>query len=87
LYESVILSLGIIVILFYAKACSVYWWNDASYQEMYGPDFVNAKLDRMSLFSADLLRSGFFYRSDGIRIMVVNKRKICSKHTIQLWDF
>jgi hypothetical protein len=27
---------------------------------MYGPDFVNAlKLDRMSLFSADLLRSGF----------------------------
>jgi hypothetical protein len=31
-----------------------------SYQEMYGPDFVNAlKLDRMSLFSADLLRSGY----------------------------
>jgi hypothetical protein len=60
LYESVILSLGIIVILFYASMFSFTGGNDASYQEMYGPDFVNAlKLDRMSLFSADLLRSGF----------------------------
>jgi hypothetical protein len=56
--------------------------NDASYQEMYGPDFVNAlKVDRMSLFSADLLRSGGFLSCNGIGIMVVNKRKICSKHS------
>lgn len=62
LYETAILSLGIIVILFLSKSMfSFSGGNDAYFQQTYGPDFVNAlKQDRMSLYSADLLRSAFF---------------------------
>ena len=62
LYETAILSVGIIVILFLSKSMfSFSGGNDAAYHESYGPEFVSAlKLDRMSLYSADLLRSGFF---------------------------
>jgi hypothetical protein len=36
--------------------------NDDYYLDSYGPEFVEAlKGDRMSLYSADLLRSGFFF--------------------------
>jgi ABC-type transport system involved in multi-copper enzyme maturation permease subunit len=41
LYESVILSLGIVIL--FCKHVQFTGGNDASYQEMYGPDFVNAK--------------------------------------------
>ncbi len=56
------LSFGIIVILFLAKGMfSFSGGSDAYFLESYGPGFVDAlKLDRKSLFSADLLRSGFF---------------------------
>ena len=62
LYETTILGLGIILILFLSKNMfSFSGGNDTNFQESYGPEFVNAlKLDRMSLYSADLLRSGFF---------------------------
>ncbi|MFV8346634.1 YfhO family protein [Flavobacterium sp. ZB4P13] len=62
LYETTILGLGIILILFLSKSLfSFSGGNDAYFQESYGPEFVSAlKLDRMSLYSADLLRSGFF---------------------------
>lgn len=62
LYETTILGLGIILILFLSKSMfSFSGGNDAYFHESYGPEFVNAlKLDRMSLYSADLLRSGFF---------------------------
>ena len=62
LYETSILSLGIILILLVSKSMfSFSGGNDAYFQESYGPEFVSAlKLDRMSLYSADLLRSGFF---------------------------
>ena len=62
LYETVILGLGIIVILFLSKSLfSFSGGNDAYFLESYGPPFVEAlKQDRMSLYSADLLRSGFF---------------------------
>jgi hypothetical protein len=62
LYETAILSLGIIVILFLSKSMfSFSGGNDAYFQQTYGPDFVNAlKQDRMSLYIADLLRSAFF---------------------------
>ncbi|MEM8520845.1 YfhO family protein [Flavobacterium sp. PL12] len=62
IYESAILGLGIIVILFLSKSMfSFSSANDGAYEQSYGPEFVNAlKLDRMSLYSADLLRSGFF---------------------------
>lgn len=62
LYETTILGIGIILILFLSKSMfSFSGGNDAYFQESYGPEFVSAlKLDRMSLYSADLLRSGFF---------------------------
>ena len=84
LYESVILSLGIIVILFLCKSMfSFSGGNDASYQEMYGPDFVNAfKLDRMSLFSADLLRSGFFILATGLVLWLSIKERFAQNTAI-----
>jgi len=62
LYETTILGLGIILILLVSKNMfSFSGGNDAYFQESYGLEFVSAlKLDRMSLYSADLLRSGFF---------------------------
>lgn len=62
LYETSILGFGIILILLVSKSMfSFSGGNDAYFQESYGPEFVSAlKLDRMSLYSADLLRSGFF---------------------------
>ena len=62
LYETTILGLGIFLILFFSKSMfSFSGGSDAYFQENYGPEFVNAlKQDRMSLYSADLLRSSFF---------------------------
>ncbi|WP_367771270.1 YfhO family protein [Flavobacterium sp. WC2421] len=62
LLESGTLGLGIILILFLCKSMfSFSSANDGYYLESYGPQFVEAlKGDRMSLYSADLLRSGFF---------------------------
>lgn len=61
LYETTILGLGIFLILFFSKSMfSFSGGSDAYFQENYGPEFVNAlKQDRMSLYSADLLRSSF----------------------------
>lgn len=55
-------GLGIIVILVIAKSFFHFTGsNDSYYSESYGPGFVDAlKEDRMSLYFADLLRSGFF---------------------------
>lgn len=55
-------ALGLILILFFSKGLfSFSGVNDGYYLESYGPEFVDAlKGDRMSLYSADLLRSGFF---------------------------
>jgi len=55
-------ALGLILVLFFSKGLfSFSGVNDGYYLESYGPEFVDAlKGDRMSLYSADLLRSGFF---------------------------
>jgi hypothetical protein len=65
LYESVILSLGIVILFFYAKHVQFYWWE---WCELPGNVLILSmlKLDRMSLFSADLLRSGFLSLQVGI---------------------
>lgn len=62
LLESGVLGLGVILILFFSKSLfSFSGANDGYYLESYGPQFIDAlKGDRMSLYSADLLRSGFF---------------------------
>ena len=62
LLEAGVFSIGVLLILFLSKGMfSFSGGNDGYYLQNYGPDFVAAlKEDRMSLFKADLLRSGFF---------------------------
>ena len=62
LYETAILALGILVILFLSKSLfSFSGGSDAYFLESYGPEFVDAlKQDRMNLYNSDLLRSAFF---------------------------
>lgn len=62
LWQSAAVGFGIIVGLFLLKGSfSFSGENDAYYRENYGPGFVDALIsDRMTLYSADLLRSGFF---------------------------
>lgn len=61
LVQTGVFGLGIIIILVFAKGMFHFTGsNDNYFLESYGPDFVEAlKEDRMSLYSADLLRSGF----------------------------
>jgi hypothetical protein len=61
LVQTGVFALGVIVILVIAK--SFFHFSGASdqyYMESYGPDFVEAlKEDRMTMYYADLLRTGF----------------------------
>lgn len=62
LWQSGAVSMGIILLLFLCKGIFNFSGiNDSYYLESYGPQFMEAlKSDRMTLYSADLLRSGFF---------------------------
>ncbi len=62
LWQSAAVVFGLIVTLFLSRSMfSFTGGNDSSFRESYGPGFVDAlKDDRMSLYAADLLRSGFF---------------------------
>jgi LPXTG-motif cell wall-anchored protein len=62
LLQSGAVGLGLVLILFLSKSLfSFSGLSDDSFLESYGPNFVDAlKADRKSLYSADLLRSGFF---------------------------
>ncbi|MEO7976316.1 YfhO family protein [Flavobacterium sp.] len=62
LIQTGVFGLGIIIILVIAKGFFHFTGsNDNYFLQSYGPDFVEAlKEDRMTLYSADLLRSGFF---------------------------
>jgi Bacterial membrane protein YfhO len=62
LWQSATVVFGIIIGLFLLKGSfSFAGANDGYFRESYGPAFVDAlKEDRMTLYSADLLRSGFF---------------------------
>jgi len=62
LWQSGAVSLGLILLLFLCKGMFNFSGaNDSYYLESYGPQFMEAlKSDRMTLYSADLLRSGFF---------------------------
>jgi hypothetical protein len=55
-------SFGLIIILFLCKGLFHFsGGSDTYFMESYGPEFVDAlKADRMSMYSADLLRSTFF---------------------------
>jgi hypothetical protein len=62
LLQSGAVGLGLVVVLFLSKTLfSFSAVNDSYFLQNYGPSFVDAlKEDRKSLYSADLLRSGFF---------------------------
>lgn len=62
LIQTGVFGLGVIIILVVAKGFFHFSGsNDSYFLESYGPGFVDAlKEDRMTLYSADLLRSGFF---------------------------
>ena len=62
LLQSGAVGLGLVLILFLSKGLfSFSSINDGGYLQNYGPSFVDALVaDRKSLYSADLLRSGFF---------------------------
>ncbi len=62
LVQTGVFGLGVILILVVAKSAFHFTGSSDSYfMQTYGPAFVDAlKEDRMSLYSADLLRSGFF---------------------------
>jgi hypothetical protein len=62
LLKSGAVGLGLILVLFLSKSLFNFSGaNDSYFLQSYGPSFVDAlKADRKSLYSADLLRSGFF---------------------------
>jgi hypothetical protein len=62
LLQTGVFSLGVLLILFLCKSMfSFSGGNDGYFLQTYGTGFVDAlKDDRKSLYSADLLRSGFF---------------------------
>ena len=62
LWQSAAIGLGTIVILFLCKGMFSFSGAGDSYMaQSYGPGFVDAiKSDRKTMYSADLLRSGFF---------------------------
>ena len=61
LWKSASVSVGILALLFIFKGSFSFAGGGDNYlAESYGPEFINAlKSDRKSMFSADLLRSGF----------------------------
>ncbi len=62
LWQTTAIGIGIIALLFVAKSAFTFTsQSDAYFMQNYGPEFVDAlKADRKNLYSADLLRSGFF---------------------------
>jgi hypothetical protein len=61
LWKSGAVVFGIIIVLFFVKGMFGFaGQSDEMYAKAYGPEFITAlKSDRKSLYSADLLRSGF----------------------------
>jgi hypothetical protein len=61
LWKSGAVVFGIIIVLFFVKGMFGFVGpSDEMYAKAYGPEFISAlKTDRKSLYSADLLRSGF----------------------------
>lgn len=80
------IGLGIILVLFLSKSLFHFSGNSDSYfLESYGPSFVEAlKADRKSLYSADLLRSGFFILIAAGTLWLVIKNKIAQNTAIIL---
>src|SRR6187431_2225984 len=79
-------GLGLILILFLSKSLFSFSGASDSYLiESYGPSFVDAlKADRRSLYSADLLRSGFFILISAGTLWLFVKNRIAQNTAIIL---
>ena len=86
LWQSAAVGFGIIAVLFLMKGSfSFSGENDAYYKENYGPEFVDALIsDRMTLYSADLLRSGFFILLVSVVLWLFVKGKFAQNTAIIL---
>jgi len=86
LLQSGAVGLGLILILFLSKSLFNFSGaNDGYFLESYGPNFVDAlKADRKSLYSADLLRSGFFILISASVLWLFIKNKIAQNTAIIL---
>ncbi len=86
LWQSTAVGFGLILVLFLCKSMFRFTGsNDSYFMESYGPGFVDAlKADRMTLYSADLLRSTFFiFLVAGIFWLFI-KNKLAQKTAIIL---
>jgi hypothetical protein len=84
LWQPAAAALGLIVLLFFSKSLFDFAGpNDTYFTESYGPGFVDAlKADRKSLYSADLLRSGFFIFSTASVLWLFVKNRIAQNTAI-----
>ncbi|MFT3793117.1 YfhO family protein [Flavobacterium sp.] len=78
LFKALGTCFGIIAVLFLAKGSfSFSGPSDEILMQQYGPVFVdNLKDDRKSLYSADLLRSGFFFAVAGLVLWLYLKNRL-----------
>jgi hypothetical protein len=86
LWQPAAASLALVILLFLSKSLFNFDGpNDSYYTESYGPGFVDAlKADRRSLYSADLLRSGFFILIAAGLLWLFIKNKLAQKTAIIL---
>lgn len=86
LWQSAAIGLGTIIILFLSKSMfSFTSANDDYFIQSYGPGFVDAlKNDRKTLYSADLLRSGFFILLTAGMLWMVIKNRLAQNTAIIL---
>jgi len=86
LWQSAAVGFGLIVGLFLLKSSfSFAGSSDSFFRESYGPAFMDAlKEDRMTLYSADLLRSGFFLLLAAGALWLYIKGKFAQNTTIVL---
>jgi hypothetical protein len=86
LLQSGAIGLGLIIVLFLSKSLFSFSGASDSYLiESYGPSFVDAlTADRKSLYSADLMRSGFFILITAAALWLFIKNRIAQNTAIVL---
>lgn len=84
LMQTSVLSLGILLILFLSKgAWSFAGSSDGMFLENYGPGFVDAlKADRQTMYTADIVRSGFFIILVALLLWAYTQKRLAEKTVI-----
>jgi hypothetical protein len=86
LWQSSAIGLGILALLFVFKGSFDFsGGSDSYFKESYGPQFLDAlKSDRKTMYSADLLRSGFFIVVVAGLFWLYTKERLAKNTTIIL---